>query len=77
MRSQFQVQTVSCRNAGKCCVHKTQSGRILPRILRKKSYVHRAVLLTDLEQFNLPCTLLNQILINEIVWDNGTVSIHR
>jgi hypothetical protein len=26
----------SCRNAGKDCVHKTQSGRILPRTLRKQ-----------------------------------------
>jgi hypothetical protein len=30
------VETVSCRNAGKDCIHKTQSGRTLPRTLRKR-----------------------------------------
>jgi hypothetical protein len=33
----FQVlETASCRNAGKCCINKTQSGRTLPRILHKR-----------------------------------------
>jgi hypothetical protein len=56
---------------------KPKVARIFPGSCASGSYVHRAVLLTDLEQFNLPGILLNQILINEIVWDNGTVSIHR
>jgi hypothetical protein len=29
------LKTASCRNAGEDCVHKTQSGRTLPRTLRK------------------------------------------
>ena len=37
MRSWVQVlETASCRNAGKGCVHKTQSGRTLPRTLCKR-----------------------------------------
>jgi hypothetical protein len=36
MRSWVQVlETATCRNAGKDCVHKTQSGRTLPWTLRK------------------------------------------
>jgi hypothetical protein len=36
MRLWVQVmKTSSFRNVGKCCVHKTQSGRTLPRTLRK------------------------------------------
>jgi hypothetical protein len=36
MRSWVQVmETASCRNAGKGCVHKIQSGRTFPRTLRK------------------------------------------
>jgi hypothetical protein len=30
------VETTSCRNVGKCCVHKTQSDRTLPWTLRKQ-----------------------------------------
>jgi hypothetical protein len=30
------LETVSYRNVGKGCVHKTQSGQILPRTLRKQ-----------------------------------------
>jgi Na+/melibiose symporter-like transporter len=30
------LETPSCRNPGKGCVHKTQSGRTLPRTLRKQ-----------------------------------------
>jgi hypothetical protein len=30
------LEIASCRNAGKCCVYKTQSGRTLPRTLRKQ-----------------------------------------
>jgi hypothetical protein len=37
MRSWVQVlETASCINAGKGCVHKTESGQILPRTLRKQ-----------------------------------------
>jgi hypothetical protein len=37
MRSWVQaLVTASCRNVGKDCVHKTQSGRTLPRTLRKQ-----------------------------------------
>jgi hypothetical protein len=30
------LETTSCRNVGKGCVHKTQSGRTLPRTLHKR-----------------------------------------
>jgi hypothetical protein len=30
------LETASCRNPGKCCVHKTQSGQTLPKTLRKQ-----------------------------------------
>jgi hypothetical protein len=30
------LETASCENAGKGCVHKTQSGRTLPRALHKR-----------------------------------------
>jgi hypothetical protein len=30
------LETASCRNAGKCCIHKTQSGQTLPQTLCKQ-----------------------------------------
>jgi hypothetical protein len=30
------LETTSCRNAGKSCVHKTESGRTFSRTLRKR-----------------------------------------
>jgi hypothetical protein len=38
MRSWVQVlETTSCRNAGKDCIHKTHSGQTLPRTMRKQN----------------------------------------
>jgi hypothetical protein len=37
MKSWVQVlETASCRNAGKDCIHKTKSGQTLPQTLRKQ-----------------------------------------
>jgi hypothetical protein len=40
----LKTKFLSCRNAGKGCIHKTQSGRTLPGTCASGSYMHRAAL---------------------------------